>query len=118
MVIIYENVVKDKGSLVSEFGNSMLITFGDDAPDSLKDYCYSIDIKNTNNSIESGQFLYIDNEKFEILLVGNIAERNLTTLGHVTINFTGESEVLPGAIVVENKPCPKIELGTVIRIES
>lgn len=117
MSVIYENVVKNKGDLVGEFGDTMFITFGDSAPETLKDYCYSIDVKPTNGKIEVGQFLVIDNEKFEILVVGNIAEQNLVTLGHITVNFTGESESLPGAIIVENKPCPKIEIGSVMRIE-
>lgn len=116
-MIVYENVVKGKGALVGEFGNEMLITFGDSAPDTLKDYCYSVDVKNTNAKIEKGQKLIIDNEVFEIMLVGDIAEQNLVTLGHITVNFTGETEVLPGAIIVENKPCPNIEIGTVIKIE-
>ena len=47
-MIIYENIVKAKGSLVGEFGDGMFILFGDNAPDMLKDYCYSIDVLPTN----------------------------------------------------------------------
>lgn len=116
-MIIYENEVKAKGSLVGEFGDAMLITFGENAPDTLKDYCYIIDVKETNSPIKKGQFLVIDNEKFEILLVGDIAEKNLVSLGHLTVNFTGEDSVLPGSIIVENKSCPAISIGTKISIE-
>ena len=34
-MIIYENIVKAKGSLVGEFGDGMFILFGDNAPDML-----------------------------------------------------------------------------------
>lgn len=117
MALIYENVIKNKGESVGEFGDSMFITFGDTAPDTLKDYCYTIEAKPTSGKIEPGQFLVVDNERFKILVVGNIAEKNLVSLGHITVNFTGELESLPGAIVVEKKSCPKIEIGSVIKIE-
>ncbi|MDO4814599.1 MAG: PTS glucitol/sorbitol transporter subunit IIA [Gemella sp.] len=117
MVVIYENVIKNKGDLVGEFGSAMFITFGDSAPDTLKDYCYSIDVKETSGRIAVGQYLNIDGEKFEILKVGEIAEQNLVSLGHLTVNFDGGEEVLPGAISVDAKDCPKLDIGTVLKIE-
>lgn len=117
MAAIYENVIKSKGGLVGEFGNTMFITFGDSAPDTLKDYCYSIDVKETTGTIRVGQYLNIDGEKFEILKVGEIAEQNLVSLGHLTVNFDGGQDVLPGAISVEAKDCPKLDIGTVLKIE-
>lgn len=116
-MLIYENTVKSKGNSVTEFGDTMLITFGDSAPDALKDYCYGIDAKPTNGTIKVGQYLDIDGHRYEILVVGDIAEKNLVELGHVTVNFTGDSEGLPGALVVENKPAPTINVGSVIKIE-
>lgn len=59
----------------------------------------------------------IDGASFEIIAVGHLAEHNLIQLGHLTVNFSGESDVLPGAIAVEAKPCPMLEIGTVIQIE-
>ena len=52
-MIIYENTVKSKGSLVGEFGDGMFILFGDNAPDMLKDYCYGVDVVPTNATIEA-----------------------------------------------------------------
>lgn len=117
MTLIYENVIKDKGPLVSEFGNAMFITFGDSAPDTLKDYCYSIDVKGTFGTMKEGQYLIINGEKFEILKVGSLAEQNLISLGHLTVNFDGGQDVLPGAISVENRECPKLDVGTILKIE-
>ena len=117
-MIIYENVVKAKGSLVGEFGDGMFILFGDNAPDMLKDYCYSIDVLPTNGKIEVGQTLTVDGEGCEILGVGGVAEKNLVDLGHLTVHFSGDLEsLLPGAIVVENKSCPPIDINTKITIE-
>ena len=117
-MIIYENTIKSKGSLVGEFGDGMFILFGDNAPDMLKDYCYGIDVVPTNATIEVGHILKVDGEEFEILGVGNVAEKNLADLGHLTVHFSGDLDnLLPGAIVVENKSCPKIDINTKITIE-
>lgn len=117
-MIIYENVIKNKGSLVNEFGDGMFILFGDNAPDMLKDYCYSIDVKPVKEKIEVGQYLNISGEKFKIIGVGDIAENNLVSLGHITVNFTDDlSTLLPGTIIVEGEKSPKLEIGTIIFIE-
>lgn len=117
-MIIYDNNIKNMGSMVEAFGNEMAILFGDEAPDTLKDYCYMIDIKSVSDKIEVGDTIIIDDERFLIKAIGEIAQKNLEALGHLTINFTGdESGLLPGAIVVEKKDCPKIEIGTRIAIE-
>ena len=117
-MIIYENTVKSKGSLVGEFGDGMFILFGDNAPDMLKDYCYGVDVVPTNETIEVGQTLMVDEEEFEILGVGDVEEKNLVDLGHLTVHFSGDLDsLLPGAIVVENKSCPKIDINTKITIK-
>ena len=117
-MIIYENTIKSKGSLVDEFGDGMFILFGDNAPDMLKDYCYGIDVVPTNATIEVGHKLKVDGEEFEILGVGDVAEKNLVDLGHLTVHFSGDLDnLLPGAIVVEEKSCPAIDINTKITIE-
>lgn len=117
-MIIYKNKIKNLGEMVDAFGNEMAILFGDNAPDTLRDYCYTIDIIKANGRIEKGDIVTIDNERFTIKAIGDLAQKNLEALGHLTINFTGdESTLLPGAIVVENKSCPSIGIGTRIAIE-
>lgn len=119
-MIIYENEIIGKGNSVSEFGNEMFILFGDSAPDTLKDYCYTIEPKKVNGEIKEGDILELDGSKFEILAVGNVAQKNFEDLGHLTVNFSesGDAdEVLPGAIVVKGKN-NGIDIGTVIRIEA
>lgn len=119
MSLVYENRVKGAGDMVSAFqGEKMFILFGDNAPDTLKDFCYTIDIKDTNKEISVGQILDIDGSKFEITAVGNVAEKNLTSLGHMTVVFDGSKEAaLPGSIYVENADMPELKIGTTIKIE-
>lgn len=117
-MVIYENVIKDIGVEAKVFdGEQMIILFGDDAPDTLKDFCYIINVKNVNKSIEKGQILVIDDSEFKITAVGSIAEKNLINLGHITISFTADEEaLLPGTIYVECKNVPKLKIGSKIMI--
>lgn len=118
MNIIYENQVKALGICVEEFKESeLLIIFGDNAPEELKDYCYSVSVNPINGTISAGQVLKIDETEYRITAVGDEAPITLAGLGHCTINFSGQTEVdLPGTIYVEHKPMPEMKVGTVIRI--
>lgn len=114
---IYETQVIGKGDNVEAFGTEMLILFGNEAPDTLKDFCYSIKVEKPKQKIEPGQTLMLGDYAFKIAYVGDIAERNLTNLGHLTVNFNGKEEsLMPGAIVVEAKPNPGMAVGTTIKI--
>lgn len=118
MKTIYENTIIGLGALVDSFQDEgMFITFGDQAPDTLKDFCYSVDVKAVEGDILPGQTLVIDGEEFKITAVGEIAKRNLESLGHITVVFSGAAEAdLTGSICVEAKTMPKLKEGSVIRI--
>lgn len=115
--VIYTNKIINSGKDVAAFGREMAVLFGENAPDSLKDYCYIIPVVQTTGPIVPGQFFSIDGEKFKILYVGKLAEKNLNGLGHLTVNFTGSKDaILPGSIVVEKKVLPAIKIGSIIEI--
>lgn len=118
MKVIYENQVKASGIAVEEFKDSgMLIIFGDNAPDEIKDYCYSVSVNPINGEIKPGQYLIFDNEEYKITFVGYEAPVTLRGLGHCTISFSGSTvEELPGTLSVEAKPMPQVKIGTVIKI--
>lgn len=118
MKIIYENKVKGMGDSVEEFkGDNMFIIFGDNAPEEIRDYCYSVDITPLNGTIAAGQTLKVGDNSYKITSVGYEAPVTLAGLGHCTINFSGLTEPeLPGSIYVEEKPMPEIGIGTVIQI--
>jgi PTS system glucitol/sorbitol-specific IIA component len=120
MKTIYENKVKSIGLLANSFlEEKMLILFGSEAPQDLKDFCYNIDIVNADGEIKAGNKLIINNELFEITAVGNLVQRNLTTLGHITLRFDGSTTPeLPGTLYLENKDIPTIEMGAELKIVS
>ncbi|WP_026314663.1 PTS glucitol/sorbitol transporter subunit IIA [Heyndrickxia acidiproducens] len=120
MKTIYENKVKGKGSLAENFlDEKMIILFGNEAPQELKDFCYSIDLVEPKDDIKPGQVFYINGEEFEITSVGDLVQRNLSTLGHITLRFDGSTTPeLPGTLYLEDKEVPKIDLGTKLKIIS
>lgn len=118
MVDIYQNQVKAMGSCVDEFQEEgILIIFGEQAPEELREYCYSVSVNPIHGQIEAGQTLQIGDDTYRITAVGEEVPVTLAGLGHCTINFSGQTDVdLPGTIYVEKKSMPKVEIGTQIRI--
>ena len=96
----------------------MFILFGDNAPDTLKEFCYTMSVNPVNGTLSSGQKLIIDDVSYEITAVGSLAQKNLEALGHLTIVFNEATEAgLPGSICVEAKPVPTLVVGSEIIIE-
>ena len=43
-------------------------------------------------------------------------QKNLEALGHISIQFNGAEDGLPGSMVVEEAEVPVLQFGSVIRI--
>ena len=110
--------IKGKGAMVDAFREEgIFVTFGDNAPDTLKDFCYSIDVNPVDGEVTPGCKLVIDGKEFKIVKVGEVANENLKNLGHVTYNFGGEdAECLPGTICMEKAELPALDIGSTIAI--
>jgi PTS system glucitol/sorbitol-specific IIA component len=95
----------------------MFIIFGENAPEEIRDYCYSVSVNPINGELAAGQYLVIDGQEYKITCVGYEAPITLKGLGHCTFNFSGATEAeLPGTIYCEEKPMPEIGIGSVIKI--
>ncbi len=121
MKVIYRNQVKATGSSVDEFkGSGMFIIFGDNAPEELRDYCYSVNINPINGELKAGQFLIIDDQAYEITCVGPEAPVTLAGLGHMTVSFTGLTEPeMMGTMYVKLAPGqtePDMGIGTMFLV--
>lgn len=98
---------------------NMLILFGEEAPEDLAEYCYKIDNKDLSGSITAGGRLVIDHQEFPITAVGDVVEKNLKNLGHITISFDGSSEgSLPGTLHVQASDPAVLGAGSVIQLFS
>lgn len=120
MNAVYETTVNAMGSEVNSFQDEqMFILFGPQAPDTLRDYCYVIDVHPINGNIEPNQAATIDGKTYKITAVGDLVNKNLSNLGHVTFAFTGDEQAeLPGTIYLENQPLPVLQIGSKIVISA
>lgn len=116
---VFETTVKAIGKEAELFKEEkMVILFGENAPDSLADYCYNIEMKASTEEIKIGMLLSFDDSEYSITAVGKVVRKNLDDLGHITIKFDGSKEAeLPGTLYVEAKKLPEIAVGTKVKIE-
>ncbi|AXE38488.1 PTS glucitol/sorbitol transporter subunit IIA [Acidipropionibacterium virtanenii] len=121
MTVIYANTVRSVGPEAASFlSERMLVTFGDQAPDELRDFCYALPPATSTAAIGIGDALVLDGARFPITAIGNVAQKNLDALGHVTLVFDGAGEPrLSGAIHVSaDGDLPSLGEGSTIAIES
>ena len=61
---MYQVTIKGKGAMVDAFREEgIFVTFGDNAPDTLKDFCYSIDVNPVDGEVTPGCKLVIQDCK-------------------------------------------------------
>lgn len=88
---MYKVKVTEIGSFVEELLNEkMVVLFGPTAPAELRD---------------------IGDQVYTIKEFGEAANENMGGLGHLTIAFDGERELLPGTVLVTPSVLPKLETG-------
>lgn len=118
MMTLYKTKVINIGNEAEMFREEgMIILFGENAPESLSDYCYNIKVEPVAGEIEAGMELSIGSEKYSVTAVGSVVRKNLSELGHITIKFDGNREAeLPGTLYVEDKALPEITIGEKISI--
>lgn len=98
----------------------MLILFNETAPDELKEVCvvHRFDDPIQDRMLVEKGRIVLGEQELHIQKVGNVANQNFAQLGHVTLQFpTAETtEVLPGAILVEETEIPRVSTGDPIKI--
>lgn len=118
-MIKYQAKITAIGPYVAEFIESnILVLFGDQAPEELAEFSIIHDGKELHGTLMVGDNVYLGDDGFKVLAVGEAANGNLKNLGHLIVKFNGETEPeMPGDVCAEAKPLPAIEVGLEIRIE-
>jgi len=117
--IIFETNVVSVGSQAESFlsDSNLIVLFGYNAPESLADYCYIIKVENVIEPITTGMQLVIGDTPYPITAVGDLVTKNLSDLGHITINFDGSTTAdLPGTLCVKKEKEVSINVGTTLSI--
>lgn len=118
---MYKTKIIEIGPIVEDFAEEfLLVLFGPEAMAELRDICViheSADIP--ENVLKKDGCLMIGNQEYHILEVGDEANPNFESLGHISIYFRDgkNNEILPGAILVEPKVFPALAVGDEIVFE-
>lgn len=114
----YKATVTEIGPLVTEFiEEGILVFFGDDAPPELREFSIIHDGKTLAADVAPDDKLIIDDDQYTVLAVGEVANKNLSNLGHLIIKFNGQTTPqLPGDVCVEEKPVHQVKIGTIFEI--
>jgi PTS system glucitol/sorbitol-specific IIA component len=118
--IRYESTVLSIGPMVEQFLElKMLIIFGEGAPAELHDICVIHRPATRTGGVRPGDRVVLDEESFEVLAVGDVADQNLRALGHVSFKANGlHTAPLPGDICLEDVDLPLLKTGSRIQIVS
>ncbi len=118
-MIKYKARVTEIGPLVDEFiEHGILVLFGQDAPEELAEFSILHDGHELVEPLQVGDKVFLCEESFTILSLGEVANTNFASLGHLILKFNGlDNPEMPGDVCVEQKPIPVLAEGTEIRIE-
>lgn len=118
-MVKYQARITHIGPYVSEFvEEKVLVFFGSDAPEELAEFAILHDGKVMEGQLVPGDRIFLGDEDYAVLAVGEVANSNLANLGHLVVKVNGQSEPeMPGDVCVEAKPLPPIEVGMLVRIE-
>ena len=113
---MYSITITEIGESVPELlDENMLVLFGPTVPGELKDICVVHDGAPTEDEIlKSNGSIVIGDQKYAIVAFGDAANVNMGGLGHLTIVFGGEGEVLPGSVRVTPAVVPQIAVGDTV----
>lgn len=114
----YETVVTEVGEHVSEFlTEGVLVLFGEDAPEELREYSVIHRPAHADGDVEVGDEVTVAGNRMMVLAVGDVANDNLRNLGHLVLKRNGATEpALPGDVCCDTGPIPQPEPGQVIRV--
>ena len=116
----YASTVSATGTLVPDFRNKgLLVFFAEGAPEELHEFSVLHRPDVTHGGITVGDRVVIDDIALPVLAVGDVADQNLTRLGHLDLKANGLAEApLPGDVCVPAGELPVVVAGMTWRVES
>jgi len=120
MKTIYNTTITYKGLFASKFmaEGIMLIFPETTAMTEIKEYSYLIEQAEVIDNIAVGDLVKIGENSFVITELGEIVQKNLVELSHITLKFGSPStSVMPGTIYLDSNVIPQIEKGAKLSIQ-
>src|SRR5512144_2086447 len=102
-MIKYRAKITAIGPLAGEFIDAgVLVFFGQSAPSELAEFAILHDGTTLDGAVAPGDRLRLAGEDYAVLAVGEVANSNLSNLGHLVVKFNGQSQPeMPGDVCVE-----------------
>lgn len=117
---IFDTEVIRLGSCAKEMlDENMIVLFGKEVPELVEDVSFIHSSNCLKAEPKKGDVLAIGETSFEIDDVGKLVYKNLSELGHCTIQFIkdeSEEAILPGTILVRTDELPEIDVQTQVKI--
>ncbi|MCG9624379.1 PTS glucitol/sorbitol transporter subunit IIA [Vibrio mediterranei] len=115
MTKLYQSTIKHVGELAEEaLADNMMILFGEMAPADAAEYCFIHSHDSLKGNINVGGTLRLGSNEYPITAVGEVVNKNLSELGHITIRFDSLNEAeYPGCLHVSGS-VPHCNIGETI----
>ena len=109
----YRSRVVAVGDLVDDFvAQDILVFFRAGAPDELAEFSILHEPLTDQARVEPGDQLRLGDEPYDVLAVGDVANDNFASLGHLVVKANGRSEPeMLGDVCVETKPLVRLAVG-------
>ncbi len=112
------------GSHAIETNDPLVILFDQEATPELQDIAviqkFSMPTQMKQLTLAEGDIITIDEHAYTIAYVGDVANQNLQTIGHITLLFAPlpASDRLGNGVYLTNTVKPAFHVGTTIRYET
>lgn len=115
---IYSSSILQIGEQANLFlDEGIIVFFGDNAPEELKEFSILHKLNKINGQIEVGDQIVLSGSKLEVTAVGHVANENFKNLGHLVLKLDAADEpALPGDVSCKYNQVPKVNIGDKLKI--
>lgn len=97
---------------------NILILFDDSVTADMKDYTIVQErLDSTDYALKKGSQIRFDEEVYQVVEVGPLANQNLNNIGHANLFFQVKNEEVANGIFLTPEKMPEIKVGTKIIFE-
>ena len=119
-MIYYRSTILACGDLAKEFfAEDVMVFFGKNTPDELCEYSVIHEhAQEPTQAIQTGDIITINKQQLKVLAVGDVANDNFKSVGHLVIKFNGSDTVeMAGDVNVACGAVPIPEAGSAFTIQ-
>ncbi len=115
--------VTEVGEMAGAFlDEGIIVFFGDDAPEELRDVAIVHRPETNVGGITAGDVVVVrptagDETTMEVLAVGDVANDNMVALGHLVLKRNGSTTpAMPGDVCCDVGPIPPLAVGDTVEV--